>query len=235
MNSDKIILDLCGGTGSWSKPYKDAGYTVHVITLPDYNITDWWPVSDSLGPSIRFRKNNTRMDGMSFLEIPIDRIYGILAAPPCTQFSVARTRAKIPRDLTGGMQTVKPCLDIIWHVQAMQGGALGFWALENPVGMLRRFLGRPEFSFRQWQFGDGRDKPTDVWGRFKNPTSTVKVRPDVEPERWGNERVHDGLDRAAVRAMTPQGFARAFFEANKFTRALHRNELRDEQRERAGL
>lgn len=25
-NSKKIILDLCGGTGSWSRPYKDAGY-----------------------------------------------------------------------------------------------------------------------------------------------------------------------------------------------------------------
>lgn len=25
-NSGKIILDLCGGTGSWSKPYKEAGY-----------------------------------------------------------------------------------------------------------------------------------------------------------------------------------------------------------------
>lgn len=24
-NKDKIILDLCGGTGAWSKPYKDAG------------------------------------------------------------------------------------------------------------------------------------------------------------------------------------------------------------------
>ena len=23
----RIILDLCGGTGAWSKPYKDAGYT----------------------------------------------------------------------------------------------------------------------------------------------------------------------------------------------------------------
>ena len=27
-NEDKIILDLCGGTGSWSKPYKEAGYDV---------------------------------------------------------------------------------------------------------------------------------------------------------------------------------------------------------------
>ena len=34
-----IVLDLCGGTGSWSKPYKDAGYDVRVITLPGYDVT----------------------------------------------------------------------------------------------------------------------------------------------------------------------------------------------------
>ena len=37
-NSKKIILDLCGGTGSWSKPYKDAGYDVRVITLPEHDV-----------------------------------------------------------------------------------------------------------------------------------------------------------------------------------------------------
>lgn len=35
---NKIILDLCGGTGAWSKPYKDAGYDVQVITLPTYDL-----------------------------------------------------------------------------------------------------------------------------------------------------------------------------------------------------
>jgi len=34
LNETKTILDLCGGTGAWSKPYADAGYEVHVITLP---------------------------------------------------------------------------------------------------------------------------------------------------------------------------------------------------------
>lgn len=37
---NKIILDLCGGTGSWSKPYKEAGYDVRVITLPEYDLFD---------------------------------------------------------------------------------------------------------------------------------------------------------------------------------------------------
>jgi len=26
--ADRIILDLCGGTGAWSLPYKEAGYDV---------------------------------------------------------------------------------------------------------------------------------------------------------------------------------------------------------------
>lgn len=34
----KLILDLCGGTGSWSKPYRNAGYEVKVITLPHYDL-----------------------------------------------------------------------------------------------------------------------------------------------------------------------------------------------------
>lgn len=208
-NSDKIILDLCGGTGSWSKPYQRGGYTVHVITLPEYSVADWWAVDGA----IRFRRNNPRADGMQFLEVPIDKIHGILAAPPCTQFSIARTRAKIPRDFAGGLQTVKACMEIIWHVRAADQG-LKFWALENPMGFLRQFLGRPSFSFKQWEYGDGRDKPTDLWGYFNLPKKTHLVRPESF-EEWGRERVQDGLDRAAVRAMTPQGFAEAFWKANK--------------------
>jgi hypothetical protein len=63
-NSNKIILDLCGGTGSWSKPYKDAGYDVRVMTLPDYDVTRWRDC-DWL---VRLIKEN--------------QIYGILAAHP---------------------------------------------------------------------------------------------------------------------------------------------------------
>lgn len=38
MNKDKIILDLCGGTGAWSRPYTEAGYDVRIITLPEENV-----------------------------------------------------------------------------------------------------------------------------------------------------------------------------------------------------
>ena len=35
---NKIILDLAGGSGAWSKDYEEAGYNVIVVTLPDYDI-----------------------------------------------------------------------------------------------------------------------------------------------------------------------------------------------------
>lgn len=88
-NSNKIILDLCGSTGAWSKPYLEAGYDVRLITLPNYDV--------------RYYK-------------PPEIVYGILAAPPCTMFSFARARRiklKEPRDLEKGMELVIGCLKII--------------------------------------------------------------------------------------------------------------------------
>ena len=38
---NKIILDLCGGTGCWSNPWKAAGYKVIVMTYPKYDVSKW--------------------------------------------------------------------------------------------------------------------------------------------------------------------------------------------------
>jgi|GEM_PF-7128011 len=89
----KIILDLCGGTGAWSKPYKEAGYDVRKITLPIYDVRDYSP------------PNN---------------VYGILAAPPCTEFSLAKGAAA--RDFTTATEIVKACLNIIWCCRLRGGG-----------------------------------------------------------------------------------------------------------------
>lgn len=36
-NSGKIILDLCGGTGSWSRPYREAGYDTPSAAIEKWN------------------------------------------------------------------------------------------------------------------------------------------------------------------------------------------------------
>jgi len=197
----KIILDLCGGTGSWSKPYKKARYDVRLITLPEYDVRTYEPP---------------------------ENVYGILAAPPCTEFSLAKNGCHRKRDFSVGMEIVQRIMEIIWQCRLQ--GTLKFWALENPTGYLRQFLGRPCFTFEQWQFGENRVKKTDIWGYFNNPTSLIKKRPadmmrrnpcnnrtnsiDLSIPKCPPEYKHLKLDRAALRAITPPGFAKAFFKAN---------------------
>ena len=189
---DRIILDLCGGTGAWSKPYADAGYDVCVVTLPDQDVRLFKPPTG---------------------------VYGVLAAPPCTMFSLARTRAKTPRDFRVGMECVIACLNIIWECRYQE--RLTFWCLENPMGYLRQFLGRPAFTFDPFEFGDRYTKKTDLWGYFTLPT---KNPIDLNQEELAlcstNNRklpsISDltGSGQAAKRAITPPHFAQAFFEAN---------------------
>lgn len=211
-NEDKIILDLCGGTGAWSRPYKEAGYDVRVITLPDYDITKYY--TD-------------------------EQVYGILAAPPCTMFSIARndTTAKEKRDMRKGMETVNACLRIIHsclYDNYRLGKGLKFWALENPYsGYLKRFLGQPLFIFDPSEYGDKHTKKTALWGMFNKPKKTTKaitLKGDANNyvksvERYFDDYKHlipegyrekTGLSmRTIVRSITPQGFAEAFFKANQ--------------------
>jgi hypothetical protein len=237
-NSKKIILDLCGGTGSWAKPYKEAGYKVVTITLPDWNVCHHL---DFKGNLVFWRDEQ---NGNKHLEIDWKDIYGILAAPPCTMFSFARTNAKKPRDLKEGMECVRACLDIIWKIKEIQQTTgkktlpLKFWALENPYhGFLPQFLGKPVFTFDPWEFGDGYQKRTALWGHFNDPiknpipmTDEAKAKAkaktnshihtlgvkfdylkskDIHPEAFGK------FDRQTRRSITPAGFAKAFYEANK--------------------
>lgn len=218
----KIILDLCGGTGSWAKPYKEAGYDVRNITLPDYDVRHY--------------------------ELPEEPIYGILAAPPCTMFSFARTNAKKPRDLKAGMDLICACLNLIWQCQFKTDNdqqkypPLKFWVLENPYyGMLRWFLGKPAFVFDPYEFGDAYKKRTALWGHFnepiKNPVEMTKkmidkcktnprplptlgrddemVKFDYMKSKDISPEYYKKFDRQTRRAITPPGFAKAFFENNK--------------------
>lgn len=182
----KIILDLCSGTGSWSKPYADAGYDVRLITLPDYDVAHFQPP---------------------------ENVHGILAAPPCTEFSLALGNRR-KRDFIGAMRIVRACLHIIWVCRTEK--ELGFWCLENPRGFLRQFLGKPPLTVEYWQFGDAMRKPTDLWGYYDFPVTLY----DEPPELFNQAKIKNiqginGKDRAAVRAITPPGFANAFFKANQ--------------------
>ncbi len=107
---EKIILDLCGGTGAWSKPYKDAGYKIINITLPEFDVVNRVFLGQYY---LKFYRKEKRA-----VKIFYENIYGVLSAPPCTQFSKADWRRnKSQRNFQEGMEIVKACLFIIWAIQ----------------------------------------------------------------------------------------------------------------------
>ena len=55
----------------------------------------------------------------------------ILASPPCTQYSIARSKAKTPRDLDYADSLVERTLEIIRYLQPLA------WFIENPASGLR--------------------------------------------------------------------------------------------------
>lgn len=176
----KLILDLCGGTGSWSKPYTENGlYEVRVIDLPQ---------------------------DVRLLEIPKEKVHGILSAPPCTVF--ASSGARWPRTqeaMIEGLSVVDACLRLVTVCKPQ------WWALENPVGKLVRYLGKPWMYFDPCDYGDPWTKRTCLWGKFIPP----QRNPVEANEFWGWKKLGGKSERTKrLRSMTPPGFAKAFYEAN---------------------
>lgn len=181
----RLILDLCAGTGSWSQPYLDAGYEVLRVDLP----TD-----------------------VRLIEKPKQKVHGVLAAPPCTYFCRMRMCQGRPSDdqFREGLSIVDACLRLITVLEP------SWWALENPQGYLHNWLGQPVMKFHPWEYGDPWTKRTWLWGKFEQPK-----RFPVAPEgpwissRTGHPKSRKGRARNKTQnAMTPPGFAKAFFEAN---------------------
>lgn len=183
-----LILDLCGGSGAWSKPYTEAGYRVEIVDL----LTD--------GRDVRL------------LQRIKAGVRGILAAPACTKFAVsgngARAREKAAGTYDAGileaLSLVDACIRIAWVQQP------AWWSLENPVGTLVRYLGPPRMAFDPADYGDPYTKKTLLWGMFTCPLKRRVVATDGSKMH----RLPPSPDRWRLRSETPAGFARAFFEVN---------------------
>ncbi len=196
-NAKKIILHLCASEfGSDTKPYREAGYDVRLITKK-IGVENYHPPKG---------------------------VYGIIANPPCTMFSIARTRAKTPRDLREGMRLVKECQRIIWECLyddfVDRTPRLKFWAIENPAtGLLRYFLGKPAIEYSPDEFGDNWTKRTAMWGHFNIPQKNI-LRAQIHTGRSVKDiftpmSERDPEKRTDLRSIASPYFTKAFFEANQ--------------------
>lgn len=204
----KIILHLCADTGSDTQKYRENGYEV-ICVGKDIGVENYHGSAE---------------------------IYGIIANPPCTNFSMVRTTAKVPADEVEGMRLVKEVQRIISECPNLK-----FWAIENPAtGRLKKYLGEPRFSYQPWEFGSPWSKKTALWGNFNIPDKKYKTWEEVPnkiPELYIRGKrdkpnmvyLHKSAKRfirefdcftnvdsdMEFRSLCSQKFAKAFFEANK--------------------
>ena len=158
-----LVFDFFSGTGSSTQAFKDAGHTV---------------ISFELDSSFEATENR---DIMTLSVDYLLQTYGkpdfIWASPPCQAFSVA----SIGKHWTGGAGAYQPKTELAVLNQMLvtktreliEGLNPRAFLIENPRGMLRKLppvAGLERRTITYCQYGDNRQKPTDLWGHVEGWT-----------------------------------------------------------------
>lgn len=188
----KTILSLFDYSGNWPKYYLENGYNVYSLDIKKG--VDILELSkqdiESLGP-----------------------LYGVMAAPPCTDFASSGAQYWKAKDIDGRTEASLRLIDKV--IEIVEDTKPQFWALENPVGRLQKLrpqLGSP-FYFNPCDYGDPYTKKTGLWGKFNKNLPKNPVKPD--PNNWIMKLGGKSERTKELRSMTPLGFAKAFYLANQ--------------------
>ena len=197
----KAVLSLFDLTGNWSRPYREQGYEVIQVDL----------------------QTGTDIMTWDYHAYPRTYFTGILAAVPCTDFSLSGARWFKEKDGIGqtyeSMALVYKTLAIIqWFMPGLK-----WWAIENPMSRIHKLcpeLEQVRLSFDPYQFA-GYDpipvnsqyqKRTWLWGNFREPKR--KSLANIDGAKF--HRLCGGRSNRTknIRSTTPLGFAYAFADAN---------------------
>jgi len=150
-----LIFDLFSGTGSATQAFEDAGHTVLKFELDEqFEATEYVDV--------------LKLDASYLLE-KYGRPDFVWASPPCTAFSVVSIGHHWNKDNTPKTDSAREAIEIVKHTRKLieeLDPKLG-WLMENPVGKLRKLdlmKGVRRFTITYCQYGDNRQKPTDLFG-----------------------------------------------------------------------
>lgn len=200
-NANRVVLSLFDLTGSWSKPWEEAGYQVYRFDIQND------PVVGDV--------NNFSADffGDWFGDFDGQDVYAILAATPCTDFAVSGARHFAAKDADG--RTVASVKLVHQTLAAIEYFKPAVWALENPVGRIEKLGGLPPWrlSFDPNHLGDPYTKKTILWGRFNGDLPVAPVEP-TEGSKMHTLYGGKSLATKNARSATPEGFSYGFFMAN---------------------
>lgn len=221
--NERLIISLYDYTGVWSKPYADAGYPTLLWDKQVEGCIFKYGLSYFLnlckGPYTELLDEEERLTQY--------QLYGIIAAPPCDDFAASgarwwkgKDRSKTPAgdndEFQNSVELHKACVEIVQ--QFVEWFNPKFWVLENPRGRMDKCVPgiapHRQMRFDPCEFGDPYTKETWLYGNF----NTDLVKNVVQPLEGSKMHMVSGWDKQEQkrqRSATPQGFAKAFFNANQ--------------------
>lgn len=199
----QAVLSLCDKTSNMVKPWADAGYECFIVDIQHKGVS---------------REGNITRVGASVTEyLPPLRDWKIaFAFPPCTHLAVSGA-AHFKKK---GLGKLIEALTLVEYSRRTLEMLECPWMLENPVGTLSTYWRKPNYLFNPCDYGgylpnggDAYTKKTCLW--TGNGFVMPKMKP-VEPTEGSKmNKLPPSKDRADLRSITPMGFARAVYEANK--------------------
>ena len=149
----KAIISLCDYTGIFTKPWRDAGYSVLHVD----------PQRPNNGTILQMAKNIG--DFMRSHDIVF-----VAGFPPCTDVAVSgAAHFEIKRQNDKFFQAKAALIAEQCRTIGEVSGAP--WFFENPVSVFSSIFGEPNFSFHPWEFGGylpNNDKHPD-WPEYIKP------------------------------------------------------------------
>ena len=204
-----LVFDFFAGTGSSTKAFRDAGHTV---------------ISFELDPKFEATENVDIMElSAEYLLASYGKPDFVWASPPCTAFSVA----SIGHHWTGGAGAYIPKTEaasfnqkLVWQTRNLieELKPTKGYLIENPRGMLRKLppvQGLDRHTISYCQYGDTRQKPTDLWGQVQGWTPKPICKrgsPCHEAAPRGSRTGTQGLKNASTRSMVAPGLSLELLE-----------------------
>jgi hypothetical protein len=219
----KAAIFLCDLTGVMARPWAENGYICICVDI-QHSIRATRSGKHKVekfegGGEIHFVYGDARSWTPLHFDAGFFKVYTICFVacfPVCTNLAVSGNQDY--SNLKGRpMKAIPALMDALTlfnaceHVASWSGAP---YLLENPVGTIPHYHRKPDYYFHPWFWGDMYTKKTCLWvgNGFKIP----KVDYVTEPEGV-SDKIHKatpGPNRANERSETPEGFARAVFNAN---------------------
>lgn len=197
------VLELFAGTRSIGKAFESRGHEVFSV--------EW---------DKKFEDIDLYADIMTVTAEQIIREFGrpdvIWASPDCTTYSVAAISTHRRKESNGNLTPVteyavfcdlvnKHLIDLINELKPK------YWFIENPVGGLRKmdFMRElPRYTVTYCQYGERRQKPTDIWTnhpnpKFKEPCKRGAPCHDAAPRgsQTGTQALRNAVEKAKIPIM----------------------------------